>query len=59
MAGTHSNTCGLPRSAFAHMGPGLIALRGASLDAIQARITGSDAEGIAPVAVALLAGWER
>ncbi|KAK0868583.1 hypothetical protein LTR87_014069 [Friedmanniomyces endolithicus] len=59
MAGTHSNTCGLPRSAFAHMGPGLIALRGASLDAIQARITGPDAEGIAPVAVALLAGWER
>ncbi|KAK0264229.1 hypothetical protein LTS09_001707 [Friedmanniomyces endolithicus] len=59
MAGTHSNTCGLPRSAFAHMGPGLIALRGASLDAIQARITGPDAEGIAPIAVALLAGWER
>ncbi|TKA78003.1 hypothetical protein B0A55_03840 [Friedmanniomyces simplex] len=59
MAGTHSNTCGLPRSAFAHMGPGLIALRGASIDAIQARITGADAESIAPVAIALLAGWER
>ncbi|KAK3628527.1 hypothetical protein LTR56_018572 [Elasticomyces elasticus] len=59
MAGTHSNTCGLPRSAFAHMGPGLIALRGASLDAIQTRITGADAESIAPVAIALLAGWER
>jgi hypothetical protein len=59
IAGTHANTCGLPRSAFVHMGPGLVALRGGSLDAIQAQVTSSDAESIAPVAVALLAGWER
>ncbi|KAK3068795.1 hypothetical protein LTR53_013355, partial [Teratosphaeriaceae sp. CCFEE 6253] len=58
MAGTHSNTCGLPKSAFAHMGPGLITLRGASIDAIQANLTGDDAESIAPIAIALLAGWE-
>lgn len=59
VAGTHSNTCGLPRTALQHMGPGLVALRGASLDAIQAAITAVDVESITPLAIALLAGWER
>lgn len=59
VAGTHSNTCGLHRSAFVHMGPGLVALRGASMDAIQTQISSSEAESVAPVSIALLAGWER
>ncbi|KAK5115048.1 hypothetical protein LTR62_001745 [Meristemomyces frigidus] len=59
LAGTYSNTCGLPRQALRHLGPGLTILRGASLEAIQERITPGSGESIAPVAIALLAGWER
>ncbi|KAK4569542.1 hypothetical protein LTR86_003305 [Recurvomyces mirabilis] len=59
LAGTYSNTCGLPRQALRHIGAGLAVLRGASLNAIQEKLAVADAESIAPVAIALLAGWER
>lgn len=58
VAGTHTNSCGLPPSAV-HMGAGLIVLRGASLEAIQAAVVTADAESMPSVAIAMLAGWER
>lgn len=60
MAGTHSNTCGLPPSAIHHeFGTGLILLRGASLEAIQAAVITADGDSMTSVGIALLAGWER
>jgi hypothetical protein len=57
IAGTHSNTCGLPHSVLAHLGAGLVVLRGASLDAIQQKMDATDET--TPIGVALLAGWEK
>lgn len=59
VSGTHSNSCGLPPRVTAHMGSGLLLLRGASLEAIQTAVVSSDMDGATPVAIALLAGWER
>lgn len=59
VSGTHSNSCGLPPRLTAHMGSGLLLLRGASLEAIQTAVVASDTESSTPVAIALLAGWER
>ncbi|KAI7530082.1 hypothetical protein KC331_g14865 [Hortaea werneckii] len=43
------------------MGSGMLVLRGASLDSIQAAVFASDATDASstPIAIALLAGWER
>lgn len=60
VAGTHSNTCGVPPFALhPGMGTGLILLRGCSLNAIQAAVCASDGDSATSVAIALLAGWER
>ncbi|KAI7360205.1 hypothetical protein KC320_g168 [Hortaea werneckii] len=61
ISGTHSNSCGLPPTAVHHMGSGMLVLRGASLDSIQAAVFASDATDASstPIAIALLAGWER
>ncbi|RMX78144.1 hypothetical protein D0869_09312 [Hortaea werneckii] len=61
ISGTHSNSCGLPAAAVHHMGSGMLVLRGASLDSIQAAVFASDATDASstPIAIALLAGWER
>jgi hypothetical protein len=58
VAATHCNSCGLPSTAV-HMGSGLILLRGASFNAVQAAITSSNIDSLTPVGIALLAGWER
>jgi hypothetical protein len=58
VAATHCNSCGLPSTAV-HMGSGLILLRGASFNAVQAAITSSNNDSLTPVGIALLAGWER
>lgn len=61
ISGTHSNSCGLSPTRVHHMGSGMLVLRGASLEAVQAAVFASDAtnESSTPVAIALLAGWER
>lgn len=59
VAGTHSNTCGMSASALHGFGSGLLMLRGASLNAIQASVVAGDGDGMTSVAIALLAGWER
>ncbi|TKA21761.1 hypothetical protein B0A50_08686 [Salinomyces thailandicus] len=61
ISGTHSNSCGLPPTAISHLAPGMLVLRGASLESVQAAILAKDAsnESSTPIAIALLAGWER
>jgi hypothetical protein len=59
ISGTHSNSCGLPPTVTAHQGSGLLMLRGASLKAVEAAVMASDTESSTPIAIALLAGWER
>ncbi|KAF1356312.1 hypothetical protein BDV97DRAFT_394247 [Delphinella strobiligena] len=60
VAGTHANTCGIPPSALKpHFGTGLILLRGASLNAIQAAVIAANGDSLTSIAIALLAGWER
>ncbi|KAF2767251.1 hypothetical protein EJ03DRAFT_160101 [Teratosphaeria nubilosa] len=62
VSGTNSNTCGLPVTVTHHKGSGLLMLRGASLKAINAAVVQSDGQGSmesTPIAIALLAGWER
>lgn len=60
MAGTHSNTCGLPPTALhSTLGAGLIMLRGASMDAIQTAVVAEPGNSTTSVAIALLAAWER
>lgn len=59
IAGTHSNTCGLPPTAIHDLSTGMLLLRGASLAAIQAAVMASEVESLTPVAIAMLAGWER
>lgn len=56
IAGTFSNTCGLPYSAV-RTGYGMAFMRGASLDAVRSAITSAEGHWVA-MAVALLAGWE-
>lgn len=60
VAGTHANTCGVPPSDLKpHFGTGLILLRGASLNAIQAAVIAANGDSLTSIAIALLAGWER
>jgi hypothetical protein len=57
VAGRHSNTCILPRSALAHLDADLVFVRGASLDAIQQKMNVTDAT--TRIGIALPAGWEK
>lgn len=59
VAATHSNTCGLPPHAVHGMGPGLILLQGATLNAIQSVVVSGGEDTMTSVAIAVLAGWER
>lgn len=59
VAGTHTNSCGIPPGKLVHMGPALVHLRTASLQSVQSAIESSVRDSLTAVAVALLAGWER
>lgn len=57
VAGTYSNTCGLPPAR--ELGPALIVIRGASLRALREAAQYAASGTFKTAAVALLAGWER
>lgn len=60
VAGTFANTCGIPFTALhTGFGSGLLFLRGASLNAIQAAVIETPNDDLNSVSIALLAGWER
>jgi hypothetical protein len=58
VAGTHSNTCGIP-SHDADISPAQAVMRGASLASLRTAAFGTEHNSYKTVAVALLAGWER
>jgi hypothetical protein len=60
VAGTFANTCGISKKELhTGLGSGLLFLRGASLDGIQATIVDTPNDCLNSVSIALLAGWER